>query len=159
MGIYCHEISRAYWVRDCEFSLFSCVCVLWLALMESCYVHIYFQAHFKLYHYNLLYSVLDHIPYLSFVLSSISVPCFYLTPPLYRITWLPSCDQSLSLWICMTCAGQLYCIRDTNSIFCCFIFICQISWPLQFLVFLTCIWMYYLVWSFYIYGSSFCRYL
>ena len=61
--------------------------------------------------------------------------------------------------MCLTHTGRLYYIHETIINFCCYIFLCWISWPLQFLFLLTCVWLYCIVGSFHIGGPSCWRYL
>ena len=82
----------------------------------------YFKCYCKLQNLVLLYYAFDYTPRLSFVISSIGMPCFFAISPLGILAWPPSCDQHLSLCVFMTCAGSLCCNHATNSESCCYTF-------------------------------------
>ena len=58
------------WISDCGIFLFFLLFVFlsWLELEWDCYIHMYFQAHCKIYPYKLMYYFSDHLPRLSFII-------------------------------------------------------------------------------------------
>ena len=112
------------WISDCGIFLFFLLFFFWfwLELEWDCYIHMYFQAHCKIYPYKLMYYFSDHLPRLSFFLYSIRVTYFFVIPPLGHIAYPPSCVQPFSLCLSPVFVGLLYHTYSTINNLCRYIF-------------------------------------
>ena len=120
-GRYCHGIYFASQISNCSIFLFYLFSIFLLfALNRNYYTHMYFKCYCKLQNLVLLYYAFDYTPRLSFVISSIGMPCFFAISPLGILAWPPSCDQHLSPCMFLYFAGLLCRIYPTNSNSCCY---------------------------------------
>ena len=115
------KFPRSSWIRSCGiflFYLFSIFCY-WRSIDISTYKCIFIAIVAGLFMCTVLFFY--YITCLSFVISSIEVPCCFSIPSLIILPWPPSCYQNFSSCMFLMRAGCWCRISVINSNSCCYI--------------------------------------